>query len=343
MNSRKTAKKELSELLAEWQREFTIFLPKVESGRITKMAEWPGSDPDFPAWYRNTVIPAKNLFLPSVEEIFHFQKTNKGHYDIALPSFEREKHLLFGLRPCDAKAIAILDMVFDDTCQDPYYLSRRKSTLLVGLGCTSPHDSCFCTALGDSPIESPYVDIMFTDIGDEFYVEANTEAGTRLIQKSRRLKEAGKADRAKVREAKESVEKKIKRQLDTEHLDRKLSAIFDASDYWEKVSVRCISCGICTLLCPTCHCFDISDAISGDKGCRHRSPDSCSFPQYTRMPAENPRAEKWRRVRNRIYHKYKYFPMNFGIFACTGCGRCIRLCPVNWDINEILNSLTGTP
>jgi sulfhydrogenase subunit beta (sulfur reductase) len=93
-------------------------------------------------------------------------------------------------------------------------------------------------------------------------------------------------------------------------------------------------------MCPTCHCFDMNDEISGGRGSRFRSTDSCSFPGYTRMPAENPRDEKWRRLRNRIGHKYLFYPKNYGLTACTGCGRCIRLCPVNWDISRVLNELT---
>ena len=99
------------------------------------------------------------------------------------------------------------------------------------------------------------------------------------------------------------------------------------------------SCGICTFLCPTCYCFDINDELSGGCGARFRSLDSCSFPIYTRMPMENPRTEKWRRVRNKVCHKYEFYPMSFDVIACTGCGRCIRLCPVNWDITQTLSSL----
>jgi ferredoxin len=79
--------------------------------------------------------------------------------------------------------------------------------------------------------------------------------------------------------------------------------------------------------------------MSDKRGARFRNLDSCSFSIYTKMPMENPRQEKWQRVRNRVCHKYEFYPLLFNTIACTGCGRCIRLCPVNWDITQILNSL----
>ena len=80
--------------------------------------------------------------------------------------------------------------------------------------------------------------------------------------------------------------------------------------------------------------------LKGD-GARYRNWDSCSFPLYTKMPAENPREAKWRRVRQKVSHKYSFYPLLFGEIACTGCGRCIRQCPVNWDITQVLSGTAG--
>jgi ferredoxin len=339
VTDKKIRKNDIAELLADWNREFTVFTPKRESDNVSKMVEWDGGDTDFLKWYRNTLVPCKTLFLPSMEEMFRFEKRAEGHYHLELPSVEKQKRLIFGIRPCDAKALTILDMTFEDTYQDPYYLSKRTNTILIGIGCTNPYDSCFCTALDGNPSNPTNVDLIFTDIGDEFVIEATTEAGNTLMSKSKHLPEVNQTDETRTREARETSRKKIIRRLDTEHLRGKLSTIFENEDYWEKIAAKCISCGICTLLCPTCHCFDISDEMLKGKGRRLRSLDSCSFPQYTKMPAENPRGEKWRRVRNRVCHKYVFYPINFGVIACTGCGRCIRLCPVNWDINQVLNDL----
>jgi ferredoxin len=153
------------------------------------------------------------------------------------------------------------------------------------------------------------------------------------------VKEATKADEAKAEMVRAAVSGKVTRKVDTKDIGKKLQACFSDRDYWEKVAAKCISCGVCTLLCPTCFCFDICDEMVKGQGARYRGWDSCSFRLYTKMPMENPRKEKWRRVRQKVCHKYEFHPMNFGVVACTGCGRCIRLCPVNWDITQTLSSL----
>jgi len=333
----KISKKDIGKLLSQWNQEFAVFVPSKE-GDSTKMARWDGEDTSFLDWYRNTVIPPKASFLPSLEEMFRFQK-DKGSYQLELPVSDGQKQLIFAIRPCDANAVAILDMTFKDGYEDPYYLSRRKNTLLVGLGCTNPCESCFCTSLESDPSDSTNVDIMLSDIGDEFLIEGVTKAGKELIARTGGLEEATEADDAKAKEVKEASYRKVTRKIDTKDIGEKLLASFENEDYWERVAAKCISCGICTLLCPTCYCFDINDEMVKDQGARFRSWDSCAFAIYTKMPMENPREEKWRRLRQKVCHKYEFYPMSFGVIACTGCGRCIRLCPVNWDIAQTLESV----
>ncbi len=336
---KKISKKDLAKLLNEWGQDFTVFVPSKESG-TTRMTAWQGQDIYSLDWYRNTVIPPKDSILPIMEKMFSFARDKDG-YNIEATPPDSKKQLIFGIRPCDARAMNILDMTFKDTYQDTYYSSRRQNTFLVGLVCTNPYDSCFCTTLGGSPSNTAGVDIIFTDIGDNFIVEAITEAGKELLSKTNSLVQATEDELTRAEKSKEAAYQKVTRSIDTKGIDKRLLASFDNQEYWQKVAAKCISCGICTLLCPTCYCFDINDEMSDKRGARFRSLDSCAFSIYTKMPMENPRAEKWRRVRNRVCHKYEFYPALFNTIACTGCGRCIRLCPVNWDITQTLNSLPG--
>ena len=335
MANKKISKKDIAKLLSEWGKEFTVFVPSPEDDEAT-LAEWDGKDTGFIDWYRNTVKPAKANFFPPMEKMFSFEKDKKS-YKVELPPAEGQKQLIFGIRPCDARALAILDMNFKDAYEDPYYLAKRENTVLVGMTCTNPYDSCFCTSLESSPSDATNVDLMLTDIGDEFLMEAVTDKGKSLIVSG--AGDATKADEAKAKETKEAAAKKITRKIDTKGIDKKLLDSFEDGEFWEKAAAKCISCGVCTFLCPTCYCFDINDEMFKNQGGRFRNWDSCAFPVYTKMPVENPREEKWHRVRQKVCHKYEFYPMNFGFIACTGCGRCIRLCPVNWDITQTLNSL----
>jgi ferredoxin len=330
---KKLSKKDLPRILSQWQREFTVFVPSRETG-VAEMDVWDGQDTGFLDWYRNTVIPPKASILPNMEKMFGFHKED-GNFELEAPETREQKQLIFGIRPCDARALAIIDMVFKDAYEDIYYLNRRENTLLVGMSCVNPYDSCFCTSLGLGPAETTDVDLMFTDTGEEFIIEEITDKGKELLVKTEGLEDTTKDDEAKASKAKDTAYQKVTRKIDTKEIEKNLPAAFENEKFWQKIAAKCVSCGICTFLCPTCYCFDIND----EKDARYRNWDCCSFPLYTQMPAENPREEKWRRVRQKVHHKYAFYPMLFDIIACTGCGRCIRLCPVNWDITQTLSSL----
>jgi len=336
VTTNKINKEDTLKLLKEWSREFTVFVPSKDNG-VAAMVEWDGKDIGFLDWYRNTTIPAKSSFLPPMEEMFSFQNNGDG-YQLKL-SPDQHKRIIFGIRPCDARALSIIDKVFTESYEDPFYVSKRENTVLIGLSCTNPYDSCFCTSLEVKPTESADVDLMFTDTGDKFIIEEITDKGKDLLALTGVVKKATKADVAKATVVKASISKMVTRKIDTKNISKKLQASFGDKDYWMKVAAKCISCGICTLLCPTCCCFDICDELSKKQGARYRRWDSCGFSNYTQMPMENPREEKWRRVRQKVCHKFEFYPMNSEVIACTGCGRCIRLCPVNWDITEVLASM----
>jgi sulfhydrogenase subunit beta (sulfur reductase) len=337
MTARKIAKKHIADLLNEWRQGFNVFVPSRDEG-VAKWARWDGGDAEFLEWYRNTVVPPKALFFPPLEEMFSFHKDGDG-YQVEQPPPAEERWLIFGIRPCDARALAVLDLNFKEGYEDLYYLKRRENGVLVGLGCTRPYESCFCTSLGIGPTDAADVDLMLTDVGAYFLVEAVTDRGEELLGKTSLVHAATGADEARAEEERKAAGARVTRKIDSQGISEKLRASFEDKGFWERVSAKCISCGICTFLCPTCYCFDISDELVKRHGARFRSWDSCAFSLYTKMPMENPRREKWRRLRQKVCHKYEFYPDSFDVIACTGCGRCIRLCPVNWDITWVLSSL----
>jgi ferredoxin len=133
--------------------------------------------------------------------------------------------------------------------------------------------------------------------------------------------------------------------MTVDNIEKKLDMIFE-STYWEENARKCIGCGVCTFLCPTCHCFDIHDETNtaSNHGARIRVWDSCMYPEYTKQASGyNPRPTRMNRLRNRIYHKFNYIPKQYQVFGCVGCGRCIEKCPMAIDIIDIINNAWEVP
>ena len=342
MTEKKIKKTNIDKLLKEWSKEYLVLIPSYqENGQITFRPLKEGKEIDCQDGYQNTFSPAKTSFFLPREKMFDFKKGDDGYLlSQSLP--EKEKFILFGVRACDARSLKILDLVFMDTYQDPYYLPRRENGIIVGISCHSPADTCFCTSLDIDPVSSSDGDLWLTDTGEDCYLlRVNGKKGEALLALASNLEEVTKDDETKVEEFTRRVKQKIVKTVDLNGIDGKLRNNFENEQLWKNIAAKCIGCGICTYYCPTCHCFDINDEmVRADQGERIRSWDSCAFPLFTKMPVENPRKEKWRRVRQRVHHKFEYFPLNFGVVACVGCGRCISACPVNLDITQTLQKIS---
>jgi len=281
--------------------------------------------------FSNSKVTPKTLLFKQTETLFKFTPGIKGKIESA--DIENGKSVIFGIRPCDAKSFHILDYAFKGDFEDPYYLKKRENTMLVGLGCTKPCINCFCTSFDDSPTSPEYTDMLLTDIGSKYFVEVKSDKAKQFVKKNNALFTSSSSDdETKKKEIeKESIDS-ISRHQKTEGISEKLDKIFD-NPFWKEVSDRCVGCGTCTYVCPTCHCFDIQDESTLSKGARVRIWDTCMIPEYTlQASGYNPRPMRSNRMRNRIFHKYNYYPKNFDIIACVGCGRCIDNCPVNIDI-----------
>ncbi len=284
-----------------------------------------------------TASPKKVVF-PQTETLFAFR--NKGDSLDIEEGEEIAPTVVFGIRPCDAKSFVVLDPLFNKDFEDPYYKKRRDATVLIGQACAEPTNRCFCPSLGGSPGGTEGLDILMTDIGNDYFLEVLSEKGKKLMNGSAGVcAAAAAADNAKKEKALEQSLGKIKRQVDLKQMHEMLPKTFE-DKMWKEVGNSCIGCGICTYNCPTCHCFDIQDEGSTYQGRRLRVWDACMYPEFTvHASGENPRHDRSTRIRNRIMHKFTFYPNNLGHISCVGCGRCIELCPVNEDLIEILNKV----
>ena len=204
---------------------------------------------------------------------------------------------------------------------------------MVALGCAKPGATCFCTTVGSGPFDARGVDVMLTDTGDAYVADIRTDRGEALFESVPAASEA-QVEAASMVQAAASAQMPLA--FETEGIRDVLYDLFE-SGFWAEIQQSCLGCGVCTLLCPTCHCFDIVDEVQ--RGERVRNWDSCMFRIYSQEASgHNPRPTNVERTRQRIMHKYAYFIEGYGEIGCTGCGRCVRHCPVGLDIRQIIDS-----
>jgi sulfhydrogenase subunit beta (sulfur reductase) len=325
-------KQKMNDLIKTILKKYRIIAP-VDKDNITSFKEIKKPD-ELTLNFKNSKIPPKSIFFPQTETLFKF--STEKNIKLENPD-DFEETILFGIRPCDAKSLEILKNVFVSDYEDNLFLSKIKNTIFIGLSCVEPALNCFCTSVDGSPCDSTGLDILLTDIGDKYFVDIYTKKGEHLLDIFKDFKYVTKNDKDKKATVVKNAENKIKRYMQTQNIEKILDKIFESS-YWEKIAKRCLGCGICTYLCPTCHCFDIQDEKKGEHGARIRVWDSCMYSEYTKQASGyNPRPNQMNRIRNRVYHKFSYFPKNSKVFGCVGCGRCITECPVNIDIIETIN------
>lgn len=279
----------------------------------------------------------KELVFPQREVLLQYTLSAEKTTIATPQSSSRAERVLFGSRPCDAAALPIIDQVFGWDDVDTFYFARRERLTVVSIACEHPCDTCFCTSLGGSPAGIEGSDLLLTRLRDSYHVQIITERGQKLIERYDEFFEQSDQRRNRERAAiEDEARERIVELVDLRGLEEKLDFY---SPVWATLTQQCVDCGICTFLCPTCHCFDIQDEGSTDRGERVRLWDACMFSEYTKTHAGQPRPTHVRRYRQRIMHKFQYYPRNFGKVLCVGCGRCIQYCPVSIDLRRVLRVL----
>lgn len=335
MAESKIAKDKIPELLKAVSADSMLYGPKTEAG-IVALGRIHSAE-ELMLDYRNSTISAKELFLPRAEVVYEFD--GQKFVDDKLPD---EKRVIFGIRPRDCRALALLDRNFDtDEVKDPFYVTRRQNTIVVALGCNQPLSSCFCTALGGDPFGQEGADVLLGDVGDSLLAEAVTSKGRDfLAQYGEFFSTAGSGSWDK--QAKEARDK-IKSELNVENIKSHLDNLFE-DEIWETISCKCLGCGACSYLCPVCYCFDLVDEKTASGIKKIRTWDCCMFSMFTHHASgHNPRSANFARLRQKIMHKFNYYTERYGVDGCVGCGRCIRSCPVNLDIRQVIKKIAAAP
>ncbi|MFY9889819.1 MAG: 4Fe-4S dicluster domain-containing protein [Streptosporangiaceae bacterium] len=247
-----------------------------------------------------------------------------------------------GVRPCDLRAIQIQDRVLGGDGHESRYAQRRAAVFIVAVNCTEPGETCFCTSMGTGPQAGPGYDLMLTELaGPEhsFIVEAGSQAGAQILDRLPvRAPDAGAAERAGT--AIEAARGQMGRTMPAGGLRELLADSLQAAR-WDDVASRCLTCGNCTLACPTCFCTTIEDStdLSGDHAERWQSWASCFDLDFSGLHGGPVRTTGHSRYRQWLTHKLGTWHDQFGESGCVGCGRCIVWCPVGIDLTEEVAAL----
>ena len=344
----KITKERLTELLIKNTENKEVFVPQKINGTTNFHILDNYSKIDFDSV--RTKTPAKEILFPQSERIL--KTTTKNGKIIEIKEIAGIKEtILFGLRPCDAKGMLLLDNFFMDTERkdggrqeniDPHWKEHREKTLLISVACTRPLSTCSCTSVGIHPASEIGADILLIPDGDNFVVMEVSAKGKKFVNDNDDFFSADGDTISAQKSVREKCESMMTFAIPTENAG-KFMGLYDNKEIWEEVSTGCIACGVCTLLCPTCHCFETRDVkTSKNESIKLKCWDSCQFCTYSiEASGHNPRPTIADRFKNRILDKFQYHITLYGEIACTGCGRCTDLCPAGISLADTLSKLGG--
>ncbi len=290
--------------------------------------------------YIPTILPPKKYYMPQHETLLKYD-VSKGQEMEAV--VEVEELVLFGVHTCDLAGIQCLNMVFSDRPKDLHYLIRKNYLTLIGLECNDYCDSYANCAMLRNHLPKGGHDLFFTELADCYYVHVNTHRGDELVEKSGLFDEMNTQAEGELAELRTRKKERFKSEVAIRYQD--IPRLFDEtfeSPVWEDVGNRCLACGNCTNVCPTCYCFDVMDEPDLDltKGRRIRVWDSCQHEVFAKVAGgESFREERKDRKRHRFNRKFKYPVDRYRRIFCTGCGRCSRTCMAKIDLKETINAL----
>jgi sulfhydrogenase subunit beta (sulfur reductase) len=290
--------------------------------------------------YPTTKLPAKRYFLPYREDLASFQFDGDDweknvEYNIDRP------YVLFGLHACDINALNRLDKVLMGSVYPmPYYAAKRKNMFIIGTNC-QPQPFCFCRSMASDTVTHGF-DLFITDIGDRYFMEILSATAYNIL-KTVKTTEPDEHDHVQYMKVTAEKNKKFTAHVDTSDLTKILDMEFQ-SPVWKQWGDKCLSCGTCANVCPTCYCYGVEETVNIDlKGARKtKTLYSCNVIDFAEVAGgHNFRSERATRLKYRYYHKHRGFVEAFEESLCVGCGRCGEACLAEITVPEVIASVRG--
>ena len=288
----------------------------------------------------------KNFLHPSEIKLVAAERNN-GSFHILHNGDSAPRQAFLGVRACELAAMGVQDRVLiEDRFADPIYSARRNHSIVIAVHCSDPSSVCFCTSMGTGPRAEGGFDLALTEILDtdehEFLVEVGTDLGAELLAETDYTSAPDEMLR-KSEEISARTEDKIERQFEKAGVPELLKDNFDHPQ-WTDVAARCLACGNCTMVCPTCFCVTVEDTsdVTGEHAERWRKWDSCFTLGFSYIHYGSVRLSTKSRYRQWLTHKLSYWHDQFGRSGCVGCGRCIAWCPVGIDFTKEVAAMRAT-
>ena len=290
--------------------------------------------------YPRTILPPKKFLLPPRERMLAFDERD-GFRDLLEDA--KRPTVVLGVHAYDVFGLNILDRVFSGgKYADPYFVTRRKHTAIIGID-FEPDDMHFARSMNADFVDSGF-DLFLSDIGEDYLVLVGSSRGDDMtLQSGCLLEEPTASDFAEYKRRSGARQAAYRTRIELGDLPEILEIEY-ASPVWDELGQKCLSCGACIMVCPTCYCFDVSDEVDlgSRSGSRSRSWDSCLFKTHALVAGgENFREHRSSRIKFRYYHKQRGFVAEYGRPSCVGCGRCIAGCPAKIDIVSVIEKLRG--
>jgi len=286
-----------------------------------------------------TIIPFKKLLL---RPRFTMMERRDGGATLESRDNELGRTVFFGAHSCDCHALRILDMLYLSDYPDPYYKRNRDNLTVVGYGCM-PDAKCFCQSLGTASTDEGF-DLFLTPLDGRFLVTVASARGDDIVRANAAFfQPASRQDTLDYLRRLKQREKAFALSLDVNDLPYVLELKKD-DPVWDELGKKCLCCGSCSMVCPTCACFNVMDEVPEEGRARRvRCWDACLYRDYAVVAGgHNFRADRADRVRNRYYHKQEAFVREYGMPSCVGCGRCIENCPTGINVVEVFQHVRGT-